>query len=143
MAAADKLVPVSSQTLVALRDCYGDIARIVVTRLLATPQVAAPGDPSERRLMAGVRFTTLALQTAIFLRNTDVLDAQLEWAADRLGHDGVAPEQLLALLLLYAEVVEQVLPPEPALVLNQYVQWMIRKQRQLMHSADLLENGAR
>ncbi len=136
MSNPSELAPVPAAALQAFKAKSDEIIRAVVAQSMEhTDQVAAHGDQAERLLVAGMRYTTLGLQTAIFLRNTTLLDLQLTWAADRLRHDGVLPEHILTSLEIYAEVVERLLPAEQAQAINQYVRWMIDRQRELVRPA--------
>jgi len=137
MSYVKQLAPVAPRALAAFKARSDDIIRAVVAQALThTEQVAGHGDQAERLLTAGLRYTALGLQTAIFLHNTTLLDWQLAWAADRLGHDGVQPEHILTRLHIYAAVVEQFLTADDALAINQYVHWMIAKQTELMAKAE-------
>ena len=125
--------PLVTEALAAFRQQHAQIVRRVVGRLLAEPgRFAHLGERAEKILTAGIEFTTRDLETAMQVEAPVLLDEQLDWAHDRLPHDGIDPQRLLENLQIYAEVVAEVLPPAHAEQVNQYVQGMIAKQRKLL-----------
>lgn len=75
------------------------------------PHEAAPyGDQAERILSAGLEFAPRMLETAMQPHEPRLLDQQLDWAYERLPHDGVVPEHILSRFQIYAEVVGALLP---------------------------------
>ena len=81
---------------------------------------------------AGLEYTTQMLETVLLLGDPSPMDFQLRWARDRLPHDGVQPEHLLALFRIYREVVTELLAPGPAAEIIRYLDWMIARQQGLM-----------
>lgn len=127
--------PVSRATLKAFRGQSDEIVRLTTQRAMQnSDQIAKHGQDAQRLIASGLRFTTLALQAAMFLGNTKLLDYQLEWANERLRHDDVMPAHIHARFQIYAEVVASLLPTDQAEAVNQYVNWIIARQQQIMES---------
>jgi hypothetical protein len=55
----------------------------------------------------------------------------LQWANERLPHDGVSAQHLLNRFQILAEVVEATLPAPESQVVNQYLQYLIAQQTEL------------
>ena len=124
------LPPVSPETLAAFETQRTAIVQATVVRCLANPQdVAQHGDQAERLLTAGLDFTTQAIGVAMRVQSGELLDQQLQWGNERLPHDGVAPTHLLSRLQILAAVIDELLSPAHAQVVNQYVQRMIADER--------------
>ncbi len=130
------IAPVSPITLQAFQAKRAEITRQVVARALAQQdEVAQHGGEAERIMMSGIEFTSQMLEAALQFNDTATLGYQLEWANDRLPHDGVAAAHLLHRFQMYADVVADLLPADQAAEVNQYLAWMIARQRELMGSA--------
>ena len=124
------LPPVSPETLAAFETQRAAIVQATVVRCLANPQdVAQHGDQAERLLTAGLDFTTQAIGVAMRVQSGELLDQQLQWGNERLPHDGVTPTHLLSRLQILAAVIDELLSPAHAQVVNQYVQRMIADER--------------
>jgi hypothetical protein len=130
------LTRVSPETLAAFRAHRAHLIETVVEWSLARPEeVVQHGAGARRVLAAGLEFTTQILEAVMQVGELGLLDYQLQWARDRLPHEGVAPAHLLARLEIYAQVVSGLLPAVQAAEVNRYVEWMIARQRQLMEDA--------
>jgi hypothetical protein len=127
------LPPVSPAALAAFRQARDGIGREVVARSLARhDEVAHHGEDAERLMAAGIGYTTRMLEAAMVVGQVALLEDQLQWAMDRLPHEGVVPAHILGRLRIYAEVVEERLPREHAAEVNRYVQWMIARMAELL-----------
>lgn len=123
----------STETLAAFRRARTAIIHGAVASALARhDQVEQFGEAAEQVLTAGFEYTTRMLETAMLLRDTELLNRQLVWASERQIYDAVSPNHLLSRLHMYADVVAQKLPVLHADAVNQYVQWMIARQQEIM-----------
>lgn len=129
--------PVSEAALAAFRARQDDINRQVVARALAQQDEVAHHGPEAAQIMtAGIAFMTQMLDAALQFNDTAALGFQLDWANERLPHDGVAAEHLLHRFQMYADVVADLLPAGHAAEINQYLDWMCAQQRARMANAD-------
>ncbi len=128
-----KPAPVPPRALDAFSSKRHRIVQRVVERSLArTEEVAHHGDDAERLITAGIEFTTKMLLAAMEMNEPSLLEHQLEWAKDRLPHDGVEPKYLLNRLSIYGEVVEQLLEPAHVEQIGAYVEWLIERGNAIM-----------
>jgi MerR family transcriptional regulator, light-induced transcriptional regulator len=122
-----------AEALAVFKKHHAQIVQTVVRRLLAAPGAYAHlGESAEKILAAGVEFATVDLETALQIGEPGLLDDQLAWAKDRLPHDGISSQQQLANLVVYAQVVDEILPAPAAQAVNRLVRGMIEKQRALI-----------
>jgi hypothetical protein len=85
-------------------------------------------------LTVGLDFTTQALEVAMSLHDLEILEYQLEWGNGRLPHDHVLPAHLLNRFEILAHVIETTLQEPYAQAVNQFVWWMVARQRELMQT---------
>lgn len=124
--------PVSNEAVAAFRIGMPDIVAETVRRSLDTTPVAQHGEKAPELLKAGLEFTTNGLHVAMLYGTVDLLAEQMNWAMERLPHDGVATEHVLARLEILRDVVAELLPADHARDALAYVDWMIAEQRRLM-----------
>jgi hypothetical protein len=128
-------MPVSPEALAAFQAQRIIIVQTVVARALERQnEVVQHGEQAAQLLTVGLDFTTQALEVAMRLHNTKMLDDQLQWANERLPHDGVQPEHLLTRFEILAQVVDATLPVQHAAAINGFVRWMVVRQRELIRS---------
>ncbi len=60
------------------------------------------------------------------------LEDQLNWARDRLPHDGVSMEHLLSRFKIYGEVVKETMSVEHSDEVIKFIDWMIAYQEELV-----------
>jgi len=126
---------VSPETLAVFGAQRTAIIRAVIARAMEGDDGANQyGSQTEQFLTVGLDFTTQALEVTMQLHNLEMLDIQLRWANERLPHDGVQPDHLLKRYEILAQVVETALPAPHAQAVNQFVQWMIARQRELIQA---------
>ncbi len=125
--------PASPAAVAAFEHACPEIERAVVALALRFPaEVAQHGPAAPQVLSAGLGFLSQMLLAALTVNDVGLLAYQLQWAKDRLPHDGVQPAHLLHRLNLYASAVEAHLPPALAAEINGYVHWLIAEQTRLM-----------
>jgi MerR family transcriptional regulator, light-induced transcriptional regulator len=131
-----ELERVLPEALAAFQAQRLNIVRATVARSLENQaEVAQHGAQAEELLTTGLDFTTQALEVAMRLHNTDMLEYQLQWGNERLPHDGVAPEQLLHRFEILSQVIEATLPAPYAQGITPFVQWLMARQRELISAA--------
>ena len=127
--------PVSAETLAAFRQQAEAITRSTVQKALAFPeQVAHHGEKAAELLFTGLQFTTKGLESAMAFHTMQLIADQMDWARQRLPHDGVTGQHILHHLTLYRDSVTEILSPEQAVEVNKYVDWMITYQQNLINS---------
>ncbi len=124
---------VSAAAVAAFEHACPAIEQAVVTRALSQPEeVAQHGPAAAHVLSAGMGFLSQMLLAALKVNRVEVLEFQLQWAKDRLPHDGVQAAHILHRLHWYAEAVSAHLPAPLAAEVNGYVHWLIARQTELM-----------
>jgi hypothetical protein len=66
------------------------------------------------------------------VHSAEMLEHQLQWAWDRLPHDGVQHAHLVSRFQIIAQVINSDLPSQNAQEIDPFVQWMIERQNQLI-----------
>ena len=116
----------SPETLAEFEANRAQIVNEVVERSMQRPdEVAQHGSRARQLLTAGLGYTTEALGVAMRLHDCELLFIQVRWANERLPHDGVAPQHMLARFQILADVVRATLAPADAAAVNQYVDALI------------------
>ena len=87
----------------------------------------------------GMEFTTRMLESAMSLREVSILEYQLNWACDRLPHDGVALKHILIRLEIYREQIIEALTEEYASEITLYLDWMITWQKEYIKKSNIQE----
>jgi Asp-tRNA(Asn)/Glu-tRNA(Gln) amidotransferase C subunit len=128
-----ELKPVSPQALTAFKKRRLQIMQAAVTQSMEElDKVNQHGDQAEALLTAGIDFTTQALEISMQLHNVEMLEYQLQWAWDRLPHDGVQPDHILSRFKILAQVIESILTAEDAREVTPFVKWLIKRQNELI-----------
>jgi hypothetical protein len=128
----NELSPVSLVALTSFQENKDKIIKETVQRSLERVQeVAHHGEIAQELLTAGLDFTTKMIEAALSTGEVALLEDELEWAKDRLPHDGVEMEHVLNRLKIYRDVVNETLPSEYAHEINPFLNWMINYQQTL------------
>ena len=85
-------------------------------------------------LTTGLDFTTQALEVAMSLGDTSMLEYQLQWGIERLPHDGVQLADVLRRFQMLEQAIQAILLPQDAAQIEPYILWMIARQRELMNN---------
>lgn len=118
--------PASEEALKAFHNASQEIIKKVVSESLANKEdVAHHGDEAERIITSGLQFTTSILESAMRVGEASLLKDQIEWAGDRLPHDGVSMAHVARRMNILIEVVKEVLPSRYADEIIPYIQWML------------------
>jgi hypothetical protein len=132
MADMSQIKKVPPDALAAYRAHRGTIVQTTVALAMHHhDEVTQHGEQAEHLLTAGLDYTTQALEVAMALHDLDMLEYQLQWGNERLPHDGVQPRHLLRRYEILARVIETTLGEPHAQAVNQFVGWMIARQREL------------
>ena len=94
--------------------------------------LASLGDRAEGIVKTGLGFTTRMLQAAMCVGEVALLADEMTWAKDRLPHDGVSMQLVLANLQLMRTVISEMLDPAHAREVLEYVDWMIETTRPMV-----------
>ena len=123
---------VSQGALAAFR---GETSRIIAetaSRALSrTDEVAHHGTEAARIITSGIEFTVRMLDATMAAGERAMLEDELQWALDRLPHDGVSPEHMLSRFALLRGVVKERMPPAPAAEVASLIAWMEKRLREL------------
>ncbi len=131
---------VSIDALNCFRKLSSDIINEVVERLIHVEKdVSHHGDKKYEILTSGINMTTQMLDNAMAIHEPALLDEQLKWAIVRLPNDGVRPEHIYNMFKIYIDVVNNLLPENFADEVNNFVKWMLKRQKELMDEA--VKNG--
>jgi len=131
----DRLGPVSRDVLLALEDAQSDVVRTVVQRAVARTAALAGDSVDGRVISQGMTFVLRMLSAAMGVGAIALLDDELSWGWDRLPHDGVSPEHVLANFGLLRQVLDERLAPQHAAAIAPYVEWMITRQAEMIQNA--------
>jgi len=124
---------ISVEALSAFRKASSVIIQETVARSLERKdELIQHGENSENLLTAGLEFTTRMLDAAMATGEIPLLEDELTWARERLPHEGVAPQHVLSRLRIYRDVVNEILAPEYAREVTQFLDWMISRQQDLI-----------
>ena len=123
---------VSQEAIGAFRSETFRILEQTVSRSLARKeQVVQHGAEAPRLITSGIEFTVRMLDAAIAAGESALLEDELQWALDRLPHDGVSLEHMLSRFALLREVVKERLPVAPAAEVGAAIEWMERRLREI------------
>jgi hypothetical protein len=110
------------------------VQKVVALAMERQDEVAQHGDQAEQILTVGLDYTMQALEVAMSLHDLEMLEYQLQWSNERLPHDHVLPTHLLSRFEILAHVIETTLQGPQAQAVNQFVGWMIARQRELIQA---------
>lgn len=129
----NELPPISPEALASFQVNKEFLIKKTVQRSLQREhEVAHLGESAQDLLTAGMQFTTQMLEAAMSMGEVALLEDELEWAQDRLPHDGVEMEHVLNRLKILCDVTRETLPPEQANEINEFIKWMIKHGNYLM-----------
>ncbi|NYB52314.1 MAG: hypothetical protein HVN35_07150 [Methanobacteriaceae archaeon] len=127
------LPPVSAEALEAFQAASDDIIKETVKRSLEREdEVIHHGDDAGELITSGITFTTQMLEAAMSMGEIPLLEDELQWAKDRLPHDGVELEHVKVRLQIYRNVVSEKIPAEHSQEINQFIDWMINRQEEII-----------
>lgn len=133
-------MPPSELVLTLFRRRIPTVTDTVVSRIVeGNDDLSASGEREIEILPAGIKMTLEMLYNAMSVGEPSILDEQLEWAALRLPVDGVTPKQILARFRIIREVILEEFQPEQSREIVSYVDWMIEKQKNLLHPGESRE----
>lgn len=117
---------VSPEALQAFRTEHLAINDLFLQKLLSeTNQADHLGDESVSILRAGAEFMTSSMEAVIAVNQPALLLHQLDWAKDRLPQDGIDLPQLKKNLMIYQQVIEELLPPTFAKEIANLIHMMV------------------
>lgn len=135
---ARPLRPVSEVARTTFQDHRAALVDRTVEASLAFPeQLVDHGDDAREMLTMGLTFTTRSLETAITFGTVDLLADQLQWAMDRLPHDGFAPDHVLHRLQLLREALHETVTAVHAEKISPYIDWMVAEQQRLIDEREV------
>ncbi len=123
---------VSKSALTEYRKLLGQIIEEVVDSIVQDRNLEGDGRDQIDLLPAGFEFTLKMLDGAASVGDLALLEDQLQWAVQRLPHQGILPEHLLNRFQLLEIIMEEVLSEGTWTEFHPYIQWMIARQRQLV-----------
>lgn len=127
---------VSVDALLTFRKLTPDLIKEVVKRSMERKdEVFHHGDKQLEILTYGIDMTTKMLDNAMAIHEPALLDEQLKWAIVRLPIDGVKPEHIYNRFQIYIDVVDELMPVNYAKEVNNFVSWMLKRQKELMDEA--------
>ncbi|QUH22291.1 hypothetical protein HYG87_00175 [Methanobacterium alkalithermotolerans] len=136
----DEFPPVSPEALKSFKEHSPDIIKNTVNiSMKRSDEVDQHGDQARELLTIGMEFTTRMLESAMSLGEVSILEYQLNWACDRLPHDGVALKHILIRLEIYREQIIEALTEEYASEITLYLDWMITWQKDYIKKSDIQE----
>ena len=128
---------VSKKALDSFRKFSPDIIKKVVDlSMLRKDEISQHGDKAYQILTAGIDMTTKMLDNAMSVHEPELLAEQLKWAKVRLPVDNVKPEHIYSRFKIYIDVINQILPADYASEVNNFVNWMLVRQKEIMDIKD-------
>ena len=125
-----ELTKISKEALTSFQEHKQQIIIETVNRSLQRPEeVEHHGQKARDILTAGLGFMTQNLEVAMTLGEVTFLEDQLNWARDRLPHDGVSMEHLLSRFKIYRDVVKETMSRKHSDEVIKYIDWMIEHQQ--------------
>ncbi|MEW6011375.1 MAG: hypothetical protein AB1604_08785 [Euryarchaeota archaeon] len=132
--------PVSPEALKSFKENSPRIIKKTVDiSMERSKEVEHHGKKARELLSNGMEFTTRMLESAMSLGEVSILEYQLNWACDRLPHDGVALKHILKRLEIYREQIIEALPEEYASEITLYLDWMITWQKEYIKKSNIQE----
>jgi len=123
---------VSQSALTEYRKLLSQIIEEVVESVYQDSTRARDGRAQIDLLPAGFEFTLKMLDGAASVGDLALLEDQLQWAVQRLPHQGILPEHLYKRFQLLETIMEEVLSEGTWSEFHPYIQWMIARQGQLV-----------
>ncbi|MFA6448112.1 MAG: hypothetical protein WCX65_01470 [bacterium] len=128
MADGNTLAPITAGALEAFRAASAVIIRETVRRSMEfSAEVEHHGAQAEQLITIGLQFTTRMLEAVMVSGQVSLLEDQMEWALERLPHDGVQAAHMANRLEIYAKVVGETLSQDQAAEIVPYFKWMIAR----------------
>lgn len=116
---------VSAESLLAFQNMSARIVEKAVDRSLKfTKEVEQHGEEAKAVITEGLEMTSKILESAMAVGETSLLLDQLNWAKDRLPHEGVTMEHVLHRFQIYAEVIDELLPEKNSNEIIPFIKWM-------------------
>ncbi len=129
----ERLDPISSEAMEEFQTYKEDIIKETVHQSLGREEeVQHHGEEAEKLITQGIEFTTKMLESAMLVGEPLLLEDELNWAKDRLPHDGVALEHVLSRFQIYRQVVKDKISPEHAPEIVSYLDWMITQLKTII-----------
>jgi hypothetical protein len=91
------------------------------------------GSAAEEKIRSGLGFTIEILISVMSLGDKNLLEDQLNWAKDRLPHDGVQPDHIMENMKILAGVINDLMTEKDAESIVPYMEWMIKRMEQVDH----------
>jgi hypothetical protein len=107
------------------------VAETAARALARAGEVTHHGADARRLITSGIEFTVRMMDAAMAAGESALLEDELRWSLDRLPHDGVATEHVLARFGLLRDVVLEHLPPASAEEITKVIGWMMNRMREL------------
>jgi hypothetical protein len=125
-----ELPMISKEALTSFQENKQKIIKETVNRSLKRQEeVEHHGQKAREILIAGLGFMTQNLEVAMTLGEVTFLHDQLNWARDRLPHDGVSMEHLLSRFQIYRDLVKETMSRQHSHEVIKYIDWMIEQQQ--------------
>jgi len=110
------------------------IDRAAANIMLHTKSMDTLGNTAEEKIRSGLDFTIEVLISVMSLGDVNLLEDQLNWAKDRLPHDGIEPEHIMENMKILAGVINELMTKTDADSIAPYMQWMIKRMERMDHS---------
>jgi hypothetical protein len=109
------------------------IDRAVSNIMLHSRSMDELGDTAEEKIRSGLDFTIEVLISVMSLADVNLLEDQLNWAKDRLPHDGIQPDHIMENMKILSGVINELMTETDADSIVPYLEWMIKRMERLDH----------
>jgi len=121
-----ELKAISPEAMAAYRYACPDLIKDTVAESLKeTCNVEEFGEQAERIVTSGLVFTTRMLEAAMAMGSKIILKDEIEWAQDRLPHDGVDMMQVVCRIKILRRQIINRIQPALASEITAYVDWLL------------------
>lgn len=128
---------VSAAAVASFQENRTKINELVVRRLLEEDrEFDHLGDRAAQVLATGFEFTSAGIETCLKINDASLLVDQLQWARDRLPHDGISMPRMTENMKVYHQVILEVIPAPQNTEIAAFVQDIISAHQQIMEEGN-------
>lgn len=132
----NNLTPCSKEALDYFKEHEKEINTEVMKQIKSGKnELSFTGSNEKQKIMAGFQMVHSVLASIMQVGDTALLSDQLNWAKERLPHEGFDPKHVLNNFKIYFNVLKDVLPKIYADEILPYIKWIIEFQETLIQQA--------
>ena len=125
-------LPLSPDSLAAFRKMREEIIQQSTALILKTGEFQQIfGENAHEIVLNGLTFTAKTLEAIMAVSSEEIMVQQLAWGKDYLSGVGISPQTVLYTFEVFAQAMQEKLPPDQHPGLAEWMKLMIARQREM------------